>query len=84
MTDTGCQQCEADTYSGDAATECTPCSGGMISAAGSSSEDDCQYGLLNHADNMHTICIQNTINPTYKIALGFVTHKPAHDLCDSV
>ena len=55
MTDTGCQQCEADTYSGDAATECTPCSGGMTSAAGSTSEDDCQYGLLNHADNMHTI-----------------------------
>ena len=52
MTDTGCQQCEADTYSGDAATECTPCSGGMISAAGSSSEDDCQYGLLNYADNI--------------------------------
>ena len=49
MTDTGCQKCEADTYSGDAATVCTPCSGGMTSAAGSTTEDDCQYGLLNYA-----------------------------------
>ena len=23
------------------------------------------------------------LNPSWKISLGFITHKPAHDLCDS-
>ena len=46
MTDTGCQQCEADTYSGDAATECIPCSGGMKSDPGSKSQFDCYFGKV--------------------------------------
>ena len=45
MTESGCQQCEANTYSGAGASECTSCPGGKVSAAGSTSEDDCQYGL---------------------------------------
>ena len=46
MTDTGCQQCEENTYSGAEASECTSCPDGKISAAGSTTEDDCQYGLF--------------------------------------
>jgi hypothetical protein len=44
MTDSGCQQCRKNTYSGDGASSCTSCPDGMLSAAGSTSEDDCEYG----------------------------------------
>jgi hypothetical protein len=35
MTDTGCQQCGENTFSGDGALSCTSCPDGTISAAGS-------------------------------------------------
>ena len=44
MTDSGCQECEENTYSGDGATSCTSCPDGQVSAAGSTSVDDCFYG----------------------------------------
>ena len=45
MTEGGCVECGANTYSGETATECTSCPEGKLSAAGSTSEADCQYGL---------------------------------------
>ena len=45
MTEIGCVECGANTYSGDEATECTPCPDSKVSAAGSTSEADCQHGL---------------------------------------
>ena len=45
MTESGCVECGANTYSGDEATECTPCPDSKVSAAGSTSEADCQHGL---------------------------------------
>jgi uncharacterized Zn finger protein (UPF0148 family) len=44
MTDRGCKQCGANTFSGDGASSCTSCPDGKLSAAGSTSEDECQYG----------------------------------------
>ena len=44
MTDSGCQQCGENTFSGDGASSCTSCPDGMVSVAGSTSEDDCDYG----------------------------------------
>ena len=52
MTDSGCQQCKENTYSGDGASSCTSCSDGKLSNAGSSSVEDCKgkfvhyFGLL--------------------------------------
>ena len=50
MTESGCQQCEENTYSGAGASSCTSCPDSMISAAGSTSVDDCEYGtsIWNH------------------------------------
>ena len=44
MTESGCQQCGENTYSGDGAESCTSCPEGKISVAGSMSEADCSYG----------------------------------------
>ena len=44
MTESGCQQCGENTYSGNAAESCTSCPDGMLSAAGSTSEADCYNG----------------------------------------
>ena len=44
MTESGCQQCGENTYSGDGASSCTSCPDGKLSAAGSTSEDDCGHG----------------------------------------
>ena len=44
MTESGCQQCGENTYSGDGASSCTACPDGKISAAGSTSEADCEHG----------------------------------------
>jgi uncharacterized Zn finger protein (UPF0148 family) len=44
MTETGCQQCGENTFSGDGASSCTSCPDGKVSFAGSTSEDDCDYG----------------------------------------
>ena len=44
MTESGCQQCGENTYSGDGATECTSCPDGMISSAGSTTKSDCKGG----------------------------------------
>ena len=44
MTESGCQLCGNNTYSGDGAESCTSCPDGKISVAGSSSEADCRYG----------------------------------------
>jgi len=49
MTESGCQQCGENTFSGDGASSCTSCPNGKLSAAGSTSEDDCEYGEC--ADN---------------------------------
>ena len=45
MTESGCQQCGENTYSGAGASECTSCPDDKVSAAGSTSEDSCKYGL---------------------------------------
>ena len=42
-TDTGCVQCEENTYIEDGAESCTECPGDKTSKAGSTSESDC-YG----------------------------------------
>ena len=44
MTDSGCQKCRDNTYSGAGASSCTSCPGDKISPAGSTSENDCYYG----------------------------------------
>ena len=44
MTDTGCQQCGENTYSGAGASSCSNCPDGTISDAGSTSVADCVYG----------------------------------------
>ena len=43
MTESGCQQCEENTYSGDGASSCTSCPEGKVSNAGSSSLEECEY-----------------------------------------
>ena len=45
MTENGCRQCAANTYSGAGAESCTNCPSGKVSAAGSTSVDDCEYGM---------------------------------------
>ena len=45
MTESGCVECGANTYSGDAAAECISCPDNKVSAAGSTSEAYCRYGL---------------------------------------
>ena len=44
MAESGCVECGANTYSGNAATECTPCPDSKVSAPWSTSGADCQYG----------------------------------------
>ena len=44
MTDSGCQQCGENTFSAAGAFSCTSCPEDMVSAVGSSSEDDCVFG----------------------------------------
>ena len=46
MTESGCQLCGNNTYSGDGAESCTSCPDGKISAAGSTSEADCKGSFL--------------------------------------
>ena len=46
MTETGCQQCGANTFSSDGASSCTKCPDGKISNAGSTSADNCYYGNM--------------------------------------
>ena len=46
MTDTGCQQCEANTYSDTGASSCTECPDGKISNAGSTSAENCYHGNM--------------------------------------
>ena len=58
MTDSGCQQCGENSYSGDGASSCTSCPEGKVAAAGSASEDDCEYGkmeLINKSDSITLI-----------------------------
>ena len=52
MTKNGCQQCGENTYSGDGASSCTSCPDDMISAAGSTSEADCEYGRFGQRINI--------------------------------
>ena len=52
MTENGCQQCGENTYSGDGASSCTSCPDDMISAAGSTSEADCEYGRFGQIINL--------------------------------
>ena len=44
MTESGCQQCGENTFSGAGASSCTSCPDGKLSAAGSTSADDCAFG----------------------------------------
>ena len=46
MTDSGCQQCGENNFSGDGASSCTECPDGKISNAGSTSADNCYYGKI--------------------------------------
>ena len=55
MTDTGCQQCEANTFCGDGASSCTECPDGKISNAGSTSAEDCYYGKTKYKRSYITI-----------------------------
>ena len=41
MTENGCVFCPVHTYSESGADSCIPCSDGGLSAAGSTSSDDC-------------------------------------------
>ena len=41
MTDTGCEECEENTYSGAGASKCTSCPDEKVSVAGSTSESNC-------------------------------------------
>ena len=45
MTETGCQQCGKNTYSGDGADSCKKCPDGTESVAGSTSAEHC-YGKI--------------------------------------
>ena len=44
MTESGCQQCGENTFSGAGASSCTSCPDRKLSAAGSTSVADCSYG----------------------------------------
>ena len=44
MTESGCQQCGENTFSGPGASSCTSCPDDKIAPAVSTSEDDCYYG----------------------------------------
>ena len=44
MTESGCQQCGMNSFSGPGASSCTSCPDDKIAPAGSTSEDDCYYG----------------------------------------
>ena len=69
MTDNGCQQCGANTYSGDAADSCTDCPDGKISDPGSTTIQNCQYGKnfkLPHASLKPSITIERCIK-VYKV-----------------
>ena len=45
MTDNECELCQENTYSGAGASFCTSCPYDGVSEAGSSSIDDCKYGM---------------------------------------
>ena len=45
MTASGCEQCPSNTYSQDKADSCLSCPDDKVSDAGSTSTDDCRYGL---------------------------------------
>ena len=40
----GCELCGENTFSDAGASSCTQCPDGRVSAAGSTSQDDCYYG----------------------------------------
>ena len=50
MTASGCQQCGENSFSGDEAFSCTSCPEGKVAAAGSASEEDCEYGKIKLID----------------------------------
>ena len=64
MTESGCQQCGENTYSGDGASSCTSCPDGKLSAEGSTSEDHCYYG------NLLFYQILRKLNPSKMFSLG--------------
>ena len=45
MDNSGCLECGPNTYSSDAATECTHCPVNKVSAVGSKSDADCRHGF---------------------------------------
>ena len=60
MTESGCEDCPENTYSGDNASECTPCPDGKIAANGSRTVEDCVHGkkLNKRLKQSHSITIQ--------------------------
>ena len=56
MTETGCQQCGVNTFSGPGASTCTSCPDEKIAPAGSTSEDDCHYGKNVYLSHDKGIC----------------------------
>ena len=52
MTDTGCQQCGENTWSGYNSDNCTSCPDGMISEDGSTAAYDCYYGKIDALENI--------------------------------
>ncbi|KAL5246913.1 hypothetical protein ACHWQZ_G018950 [Mnemiopsis leidyi] len=65
MTESGCQQCGENTYSGDGASSCTSCPDGKLSAAGSTSEGDCAYAPCSAGDYMTESGCQQCGENTY-------------------
>ncbi|KAL5246916.1 hypothetical protein ACHWQZ_G018950 [Mnemiopsis leidyi] len=65
MTESGCQQCEENTYSGPGAEACTSCPDGKVSAAGSTLIDDCDFAPCSAGDYMTESGCQQCGENTY-------------------
>ena len=71
MTENGCEQCGVNTYSGAGASSCTSCPDDMISAAGSTSEADCEYGRFGQIINLIPFYLKNL---TSKALMAYSMH----------
>ncbi|XP_063685706.1 adhesion G protein-coupled receptor E2-like isoform X2 [Bolinopsis microptera] len=79
MTDIGCQQCGENTFSADGASSCTSCPEGMVSEAGSTSDDcffeECPAGQY-RSYNM-TTCANCRVNTVSEVGSTECTTCPA-------
>ena len=57
MTNSGCQQCGENTFSGPGASSCTSCPDGKVSAAGSKSATDCHHDKVPYLLNQSMITL---------------------------